>query len=140
MATSINKPKQKIRGAKRDANAEMIHVPLVDPRKIVLELDHIDKSKLQEEAEKKKQDQLFSRAQKQETKEYGVTDQIEIVRRQLVLGELGIEIPTDQKGDLDVAKLFDIKIKMEKDQDLDDKNRLAHKEGVRVKDDPLSKV
>lgn len=55
---------------------------------------------------------------KAESNSYGPAEQIEIVRRQLVLGELGIEIPTDQHGDVDVQKLMEIKITSEQDQEV----------------------
>jgi hypothetical protein len=40
----------------------------------VLELDHLDKERLQEEASRVKADQLFSREQPAETNTYGAAD------------------------------------------------------------------
>ena len=68
-------------------------VPLIDPKKIVLEIDLVDKEKLFEEAERKKKDELFRRTMTDETQTFSVEDQIEIIRRQLILNELGIDIP-----------------------------------------------
>lgn len=68
-------------------------MPLIDPKKIVLEIDLVDKEKLFEEAERKKKDELFRRTMTDETQTFSVEDQIEIIRRQLILNELGIDIP-----------------------------------------------
>lgn len=62
-----------------------------------------------------------------ETYTFNVEDQIEIIRRQLILNELGIDIPTTQSGDLDIKKLMAIEIKFEKDHDPKEMRDLAKK-------------
>ena len=95
-----------------------MYTPTVDPRKIQLEMDYVDKSKLVEEDKLRKKEQVgFQKDKKAETNTYGAMDQIEIIRRQLVLGSMGIEIPTTIKGDIDVPKLFSIQIKKDSEKE-----------------------
>ena len=81
--------------------------PKIDPRKIVLEMDLIDKVALEAEANADTTD--MATMKNQDPNALDAADKIELVRRKLVCQEMGIEIPIDPAtGDIDTKKLFEI--------------------------------
>lgn len=83
--------------------------PKIDPRKIVLEMDLIDKAALEAEANADTTD--MATMKNQDPNALDAADKIELVRRKLVCQEMGIEIPVDPAtGDIDTKKLFEIQI------------------------------
>lgn len=68
--------------------------PRIDPRTIVLEMDLIDKSKLHEEEDEKANATSLANLKSRDPNARDLADQLELVRRQLVLSGMGLEIPT----------------------------------------------
>lgn len=85
----------------------------VDWRKIVLEMDLIDKDKLAREAAELDED-VLANLKNRDPDALDTKEQIELVRKQLVLSELGYKIPKDENGDPDVKAIFKIKISKKK--------------------------
>jgi len=94
--------------------------PKVDPSKIVLEMDCVDKEQLEEESRINKTDVLAMK--NRDPNALDVSDQIEMVRRKLVLAEMGIDVPKDANGDTDVQKLFEIQITKKKESEVEDES------------------
>ena len=85
----------------------------VDHRKIVLEMDLLDKSRLEEA---KSLNSSMALMKNRDPNALDANDQIELVRRQLVLTEMGIEIPRTSNGEIDVKALFLVKINKKVDE------------------------
>jgi hypothetical protein len=83
-----------------------IKEPTIDPRKIILEMDLVDKSKLDEEQSLKSSNVALMKNRDPEALD--MNDRIEMIRRELVLNELGIPIPRKPNGETDIKALFDI--------------------------------
>ena len=108
MAQTDPKPRKKKRVPKHMMSAvEQLELedtePKVDHRKIVLEMDLIDKSKLLEETSLNSSMALMKN---RDPNALDMNDQIELIRRQLVLTEMGIEVPRLQNGEIDVKSLL----------------------------------
>ena len=66
---------------------------MIDPSKIVLEMDLIDKNKLEADAAEQEKSSSVAQMKNRDPDALTAADKIEMTRRQLVLNELGIEIP-----------------------------------------------
>ena len=95
--------------------------PVVDHKKIVLEMDLVDKTKLEEEM-KQRENASLDLIKNSDPDALNLNEQIEIVRRQLVLSELGIDVPKDPiTGEVDVKALFKVEINKKEDKMVIDK-------------------
>jgi hypothetical protein len=83
--------------------------PQVDHTKIVLEMDLVDKSKVDEE--KSLQSSNVALMKNRDPDALDMSDRIEMIRRELVLNELGIDVPRKAgTGEVDVKALFDVQL------------------------------
>jgi len=81
----------------------------IDPNKIVLEMDLLDKESLIKEMNVIKTD--LGNLMQQDPAKLEPGEQIERVRRMLVLNELGVEIPKDNiTGEIDIKALFEYEL------------------------------
>lgn len=80
----------------------------VDHTKIILEMDLVDKSKVEEE--KSLQSSNVAIMKNRDPDALDLNDRIEMIRRELVLNELGIPIPKKANGDVDVKALFEVQL------------------------------
>ena len=80
----------------------------VDHTKIILEMDLVDKSKVEEE--KSLQSSNVAIMKNRDPDALDLNDRIEMIRRELVLNELGIPIPKKVNGDVDVKALFEVQL------------------------------
>lgn len=121
-ATSLpaetTKKKRKSRRAQSEKDSWALLEPKVDHRKIVLEMDLVDKSRLETETGINKTD--LAAMKNRDPNALDVSDEIEMVRRKLVLAELGIALPTKSSGEVDVQKLFEIQISNKKENETED--------------------
>lgn len=94
---------------KSKSNYEKLNLPApkVDPRKIVLEMDLIDKQKALEISKGPREVTISTK----EIDEPDLLEQVEIIRRQIVLKQLGKALPVNtDTGEVDIKKIMAIDV------------------------------
>lgn len=104
-------------------------------------MDLVDKSKIKEE---KMQDKTsFVKGAGTETiNQFGVEEQIKSIRRQLVLAEMGVKVPKNIKGEVDVKALMKVEISKEEDKKMDNetKRMISPLKSINPKDSVITEI